>query len=127
VSRPREAPRIVYADAFRRLSAARDLMHARYHEALTLPVVAKAAGMSPHHFLRLFRDVMGVTPRQYLMRLRLAEAQRLLAGGGAASHRRLVGLDGSVACATRARGVRLRRLRTACNDAERVLELGHPQ
>ena len=37
------------------------------------------AGLSPFHFLRLFRDVLGVTPHQYLVRARLRRAARLLA------------------------------------------------
>jgi AraC-like DNA-binding protein len=35
--------------------------------------------LSPFHFLRLFRDVLGVTPHQYLVRCRLRRAARLLA------------------------------------------------
>ena len=35
--------------------------------------------MSAFHFLRLFRNVLGVTPHQYLVRSRLRHAARLLA------------------------------------------------
>ena len=35
--------------------------------------------ISPFHFLRLFTDVLGVTPHQYLVRSRLRHAARLLA------------------------------------------------
>ena len=37
------------------------------------------AGISPFHFLRLFTDVLGVTPHQYLVRSRLRHAARRLA------------------------------------------------
>ena len=37
------------------------------------------AGISPFHFLRLFSDVLGVTPHQYLVRSRLRHAARRLA------------------------------------------------
>jgi AraC-like DNA-binding protein len=37
------------------------------------------ADISPFHFLRLFSDVLGVTPHQYLVRSRLRHAARLLA------------------------------------------------
>jgi AraC-like DNA-binding protein len=44
-----------------------------------LESTAKAAGVSPFHFLRLFSNVLGVTPHQYLVRTRLRRAARLLA------------------------------------------------
>jgi AraC-like DNA-binding protein len=40
---------------------------------------AAEAELSPFHFLRLFADVLGVTPHQYLVRSRLRHAARLLA------------------------------------------------
>jgi AraC family transcriptional regulator len=44
-----------------------------------LAAAAAEAGLSPFHFLRLFRRVLGVTPHQYLLRSRLRRAARLLA------------------------------------------------
>ena len=52
---------------------------ARSTEPLDLQQVARAAGLSPFHFLRLFAAVLGVTPHQYLVRSRLRHAARLLA------------------------------------------------
>lgn len=46
---------------------------------LDLETTAKAAGVSSFHFLRLFSNVLGVTPHQYLVRARLRHAARLLA------------------------------------------------
>lgn len=46
---------------------------------LDLETTAKAAGVSSFHFLRLFSNVLGVTPHQYLVRARLRRAARLLA------------------------------------------------
>jgi AraC family transcriptional regulator len=54
-------------------------MDARSHEPLDLDRVAREAGLSPFHFLRLFSKVLGVTPHQYLVRSRLRHAARLLA------------------------------------------------
>lgn len=51
------------------------------HEPVNLDLAAKAAGVSPFHFLRLFARVLGVTPHQYLIRSRLRRAARLLADG----------------------------------------------
>jgi AraC family transcriptional regulator len=51
-------------------------------EPIGLEDAAHQTGLSPFHFLRLFRSVLGVTPHQYLVRLRLRRAARLLAQGG---------------------------------------------
>jgi AraC-like DNA-binding protein len=48
-------------------------------QAVALAGAARAAGLSPFHFLRLFSRVLGVTPHQYLVRVRLSHAARLLA------------------------------------------------
>jgi AraC-like DNA-binding protein len=45
---------------------------------LDLEAAARQAGLSPFHFLRLFSNVLGVTPHQYLVRSRLRHAARLL-------------------------------------------------
>jgi AraC-like DNA-binding protein len=52
---------------------------ANSHRAITLDDAAEQAGISPFHFLRLFSDVLGVTPHQYLVRSRLRHAARRLA------------------------------------------------
>ena len=52
---------------------------ANSHRAIGLDDAAEQAGISPFHFLRLFSDVLGVTPHQYLVRSRLRHAARLLA------------------------------------------------
>ena len=39
---------------------------------------ARAAGISPFHFLRLFAATIGVTPHQYLIRSRLRRAAQCL-------------------------------------------------
>ena len=51
---------------------------AHSHDVITLEDGAKAADMSPFHFLRVFAKVLGVTPHQYLVRCRLRHAARLL-------------------------------------------------
>lgn len=66
------------ADRRRAVEAALKL-DASAHEALDLAAAARAAGLSPFHFLRLFAKVLGVTPHQYLVRARLRRAARLLA------------------------------------------------
>lgn len=48
-------------------------------QALDLENTAREHGLSSFHFLRIFREVLGVTPHQYLVRCRLRHAARLLA------------------------------------------------
>lgn len=47
-------------------------------QPINLELAAREAGLSPFHFLRLFSNVLGVTPHQYLVRSRLRRAVRLL-------------------------------------------------
>ena len=53
-------------------------LEAHASEAVTLEAAAREAGLSPFHFLRVFSAVVGATPHQYLLRLRLARAAKLL-------------------------------------------------
>jgi AraC-like DNA-binding protein len=54
-------------------------MDAHSHEDIDLDAASRSAGLSPFHFLRVFSNVLGVTPHQYLVRSRLRHAARLLA------------------------------------------------
>jgi len=53
-------------------------MDANSSKPIDLEGAAAFAGLSPYHFLRLFRRVLGVTPHQYLIRTRLCRAVHLL-------------------------------------------------
>jgi AraC family transcriptional regulator len=65
-----EATRV--ARALRRLEAHSD-------QPLTLTELARSAGLSRYHFLRVFKRVTGVTPHQWLLRARLRDAAHRLA------------------------------------------------
>ena len=41
---------------------------------LTLASLARASRLSPYYFLRMFQLVTGVTPHQYILRMRLRDA-----------------------------------------------------
>jgi len=50
------------------------LIEAGPEGALSLDSLARHAGMSPYHFLRVFNAVSGLTPHQYVRRARLRRA-----------------------------------------------------
>jgi len=54
-------------------------LDANSHEPVALENAASEVGLSSFHFLRLFAEVLGVTPHQYVVRSRLRHAARLLA------------------------------------------------
>jgi AraC-like DNA-binding protein len=54
-------------------------IEANSSQQIDLDAAASQAGISPFHFLRLFANVLGVTPHQYLVRSRLRHAAHLLA------------------------------------------------
>jgi AraC-like DNA-binding protein len=47
-------------------------------EPASLEAIARQAGLSRFHFLRVFRETVGLTPHQYLVRCRLRRAVRLM-------------------------------------------------
>ncbi len=51
-------------------------------ECLSNAVLARAAGYSEFHFLRLFRTAVGLTPADYVRKRRISEVVRRSAGGG---------------------------------------------
>ncbi|MDB5100298.1 MAG: transcriptional regulator, AraC family [Cyanobacteria bacterium RYN_339] len=62
-----------------RAHAAAQLIERRFGEALDLHTLAAEVATSPFHFLRLFRQELGLTPHQYLVRTRLRHAIHQLA------------------------------------------------
>jgi AraC-like DNA-binding protein len=49
-----------------------------FRQSPELRVAASAAGYSPYHYQRLFKELFGETPWEYVSRLRFEEAKRLL-------------------------------------------------
>ncbi len=62
----------------RRIASAARAVENRLAEGVSLQELAAIAGVSPWHFLRLFRQVIGMTPHQWLLSRRLAAASRRL-------------------------------------------------
>jgi AraC family transcriptional regulator len=94
---------------------------------IDLEGAAKQAGLSAFHFLRLFANVIGVTPHQYLVGSRLRRAARLLA-----DEERSVtdiaydvgfgDLSNFVRTFRRAAGVSPRRFRAAASGDRKILQ-----
>ncbi len=68
-----DATHALVAEACRRIAVA--------ETAPSLPALAAAAGFSPAYFHRLFRRVVGVTPRSYAAACRTARVREALAAG----------------------------------------------
>ena len=65
-------------ELWRRLHRGRDFIHANASNDVGLSDAARAACLSPFHFLRSFRQVFGITPHQFLTRCRIGRAKFLL-------------------------------------------------
>ena len=63
----------------RHLRRVLDRMRAGLSENIDLAILATESGYSRSHFLRMFRAATGQSPHRYLLELRLAEAQALIA------------------------------------------------
>jgi len=55
-----------------------DYIDEHLHQDLTLTEIAAIAQISPYHFLRLFKQSMGITPHQYILHSRINKAKYLL-------------------------------------------------
>jgi AraC-like DNA-binding protein len=78
-----DAPRPVAVSSRDRRRAVRAALWLEANAAapVALADAAREAGLSDFHFLRLFTAALGVTPKQYVIRARLARAARRLAEG----------------------------------------------
>lgn len=62
----------------KRLNASRDYIADNYRAQLSLSGIAQCSHMSPYHFLRVFKDTYGETPNEFLIRLRIEQAKKML-------------------------------------------------
>lgn len=61
-----------------RLNRVLEFIHANLGRELHLEELARAAGLSPFHFAKLFRQSIGSSPHQYVLQQRLEQARELL-------------------------------------------------
>ena len=78
IERQPAAKRSTREELFRRLHVARDFIEASYLEDITLRGIADVANLSPHHFLRLFKQSFQITPYQFVTEKRLELARMWL-------------------------------------------------
>jgi AraC-like DNA-binding protein len=69
------------AELMRRVLLCRDMLHAHVENGVSLAELAQATCLSEFHLMRCFKQVFGVSISQYLVRLRMEEAARLLDAG----------------------------------------------
>lgn len=65
-------------DVYRKLDHAREWLNTNYSENIDLKHLAGMAMMNTKHFLRMFHLAFGITPRQYLIQIRLTKAKEML-------------------------------------------------
>jgi AraC-like DNA-binding protein len=64
---------------YRRIVQAKLFIDKHFREKINLDEIAEEASFSRFHFIRLFREAYGDTPHQYMMTLRMREAEKLMA------------------------------------------------
>lgn len=62
-----------------RLLRVLDYMREHFRKSLTIAELSREAGSSHFHFVKLFRQKLGITPHRYLVQLRMAAACTMLA------------------------------------------------
>jgi AraC family transcriptional regulator len=55
-----------------------DFVQAHPDQDLSLEMLAQQTGFSPYYFARMFRQTMGESPHQFVLRQRIEQAQHLL-------------------------------------------------
>lgn len=65
-------------ELYKRLSIARDYIHAHFSEDLNLSELSRVACLSPYHFHRAFKNTFNITPKKLVTHLRIERAKWLL-------------------------------------------------
>ena len=67
------------------IDAVRDYIHDNVTTPIRLSTLARIAGVSPYHLIRVFGRELGVSPYAYVKQLRVVHAQRMLREGVSAT------------------------------------------
>src|SRR4051812_7343106 len=68
------------------LGPVRDYLQAHLGESVSISVLVRLSGLTEFHLIRAFHRQFGLPPHAYHVRLRLARAAELLAGGMTVGH-----------------------------------------
>lgn len=68
-------------DLFKRLSLGKIFIDNHFNDGIGIPEIANEVAMSDFHFFRLFKQVFGISPYQYILQKRLSQAHHLLKSG----------------------------------------------
>nr|WP_180956578.1 AraC family transcriptional regulator [Bacillus canaveralius] len=67
-------------------------MQKRLHEDITTVELATHVGYSTYHFIRIFKEITGVTPRHYLSALRIESGKQILLDSSASNLKTLLAI-----------------------------------
>lgn len=70
-------------ELLRKIYLGKSIIEEFYKTDIEMSVVASECCMSEYHYFRVFKKVMGISPYQYLLNLRLTNARNKLRDGGA--------------------------------------------
>ena len=70
--------KVTRLELYKRLSIAKDYLSSCYSEEITLERLAETCYLNPFYLLREFKKLYRITPHQYLTRVRLLEAAKLV-------------------------------------------------
>lgn len=68
-------------DLYRRVLKGKEFIDSNFENDLNIEQIALFAGMSEFHFFRLFKQINGLSPYQYILKIRLIKSYRLLSSG----------------------------------------------
>lgn len=66
-------------ELYQRISKAKDIIFNSYQQQLSIEELSREVYISKYHFTRLFKDIYGVSPYQFLKTVRIEKAKELLA------------------------------------------------
>lgn len=71
----------MHPQTYKSLARARDFMRHAYQQPVSLSDISAQANLSSYYFLRVYKQIYGETPHEFLTRLRIERAKTLLARG----------------------------------------------